>query len=443
MNNSFLDSFGFFSQPSLINPLEAEAIIQKVEAVCPTEKDMQAFSMFSSDGMMSEYDNINGSAIIPVVGGLSKDINIISYLLGWSTYTGIRSQVESAIKDDSVESITLMIDSCGGQASGVADLVDFLNTAGAQKPVQAFVNGSACSAAYWITSAAEEVTISQDSILGSIGTILCMRDRTEANQKEGIKVHVFTSGAAKADGHPDKSMTSDAAERMQALVDNMNSLFISSVAKNRGMKEEYIKDMEARVYFGQESIEMGLADQIGTLEKVLTTKGGSMPKKEATPQAESNEITQAMLESAVAEAKAEAMTEGINAERSRVAEIEAFTVLADVAAQAKAEGWDKGTFLEAQTKAMQERKVTEEPKTDPKAAHIEALREAEGEAPIVRTVAASAPEVKEEITKLDKTATDEEIKAAFEGSEYIKSEFKTLDTFASLVKFSGYEKEVN
>jgi len=434
----------FFGTPLLLEPSKAETILNILSEKFSGEQ-MAVIPMTAQP--QESYSLNDGVATIEMRGTLVRTGSWVSALSKLASYSATKAMIADAIADDEVEQIALIVDSGGGEATGVADLSDLIREARTQKPIHCFVDGACCSACYWIASSCTSITISQDSRIGSIGAVMALKQLTEAADKQGIKVHLFFAGSAKVDGHPFSDFSDESKERLQNSIDSIYSLFVKSVALDGRLNEEAVRATEARVYMGQDAVNIGLADSVGKLDNFLISlKEGNMPKEKATEtvKAEDNTITQAMLDDSVAEATAKATADGITAERARLADIDTMTIkgLEDVAAEAKAQGWDQLTFLKAQTEAQQ--KIVTETATDPKLNHINELRNEAGEEDAIKAVAAKTPEkAPEEITELAKSATDEEIRAAFEGSDYIKAEFNTVENFTALVKFSGYEKEVN
>ena len=113
----------------------------------------------------------DGIAIIPVLDALSKDYGYTSLWSGRvrSGYKGIREDMDMALGNGNVKAILLRIDSPGGTVDGCKELADFLSTAGQAKPIYAYVDGQATSAAYWIASTAKHIAAPETATLGSIG----------------------------------------------------------------------------------------------------------------------------------------------------------------------------------------------------------------------------------------------------------------------------------
>jgi hypothetical protein len=120
----------------------------------------------------------DGVAIIPVLDTLVNRGAWLDSRSGLTSYEGIAAQLRAAGSDPEVRSVLLDISSPGGEAAGMAGLADLIRSVRQTKPVTAFVNDMAASAAYGIASAANEIVISPTSTVGSIGVVMLHADRS-------------------------------------------------------------------------------------------------------------------------------------------------------------------------------------------------------------------------------------------------------------------------
>ena len=212
-------------------------------------------------------------AVVPVRGELTKRPTFFS---SGMTYNQVRRYTQAALDDPSVGAILLNIDSPGGVADGLTPLAEFLEGAAKQKPLYAFAEGQATSAAYWIASTAKEIAAYAEANLGSIGTRSEHQDWSRYYEKIGLKVTHITSGAYKASGAADQPLSDRDREYFQSLINQITELFVGAVAQNRGMNREDILGMEARVYLAAEAKELGLIDHVMSLDKFINHIKGSL-----------------------------------------------------------------------------------------------------------------------------------------------------------------------
>lgn len=272
----------------------------------------------------------DGILTIPVSGSLINDFGWC--FAGWVTgYNYIWRAVQRGMDDPEVKGIVFKINSPGGEVSGNFDLVDFIADQRGEKPFMAAASDHAYSAAYNIAAAADEVTVSRTGGVGSIGVVTMHIDLSEYMKRLGIGVTFVHAGKHKVDGNPYEPLKPDVKKRMQSRIDKLYSIFVSTVARNRGMEEQAIRDTEALTYSAEEGVEVGLADAVSSFDdavaafagKLATSDGAfQMTDSSKKPNAATSEATQEALEAARTEGheagKAEGHAEGMQAERDRI-----------------------------------------------------------------------------------------------------------------------------
>ncbi|MGL9779789.1 MAG: S49 family peptidase, partial [Wolbachia sp.] len=130
------------------------------------------------------------------------------------------------------------------------------------KKIVAIANDDAYSAAYAIASSAEKVFVSRTSGVGSIGVIASHIDQSGFDEKQGIKYTTVFAGNRKNDLNPHEPITLESLESLQEEVNRLYEMFVELVARNRNLSTEKIKSTEAGLYFGENAIEIGLADEV-------------------------------------------------------------------------------------------------------------------------------------------------------------------------------------
>jgi len=181
----------------------------------------------------------------------------------------LTADIRSADADPNISGIVLVIDSPGGQASGTDLLADAIRSA--SKPVVAYVEGLAASAAYWIASAADRIIASSEmDRVGSIGTMLFFADLKPYWEKQGVKFHEFYATAS-VDKNREFNQILDGNYEpyTRSTLDRINGQFLSAVRQNRPVVDD--SALTGKLYFSADAISMGLIDQIGTFEDALRT----------------------------------------------------------------------------------------------------------------------------------------------------------------------------
>ena len=220
----------------------------------------------------------DGIAVIRIDGALAFRNDIETYFMDQDTYQSIGDAFDDCVKDNDVLGIVLAIDSPGGVTSGVSDLAEKIAGSRGAKPygIVAHSAGDLCSAAYWIASACEKVYASNTAVVGSIGT-LCVFRKSENESVSIIRSNLSPNKA------PSPS-TNEGRSQIEKELDAISSVFISTVAKNRGVTYETVLNDYGKggCFVGAEAEKAGLIDGVMSLEDVFenmkqTQNGGYMP----------------------------------------------------------------------------------------------------------------------------------------------------------------------
>ena len=211
-----------------------------------------------TDWGMSVLDN--GTAVVPVMGVLGD----------WMPYSYITGMIEKALKRDDINEIVLLIDSPGGAVAGLFDSCRFIEKASKKKKCTAYVTGMACSAAYAIATACDEIFMMEDAEVGSCGCYAHAVEYSDAYfEKEGFLHRVFRS---KCSPKKNCSVITDEveAEAFQKEIDALGEKYLRYVAKRR--KCAYSDALEnfgkGGVLMGEKAIAAGMVDGIKTLEEL-------------------------------------------------------------------------------------------------------------------------------------------------------------------------------
>ena len=220
----------------------------------------------------------DGVAIIPVTGPLFRYANIFTAISGASSYELIARDFMSALENPQISSIILDIDSPGGEVNGVSELASMIFDARRTKPIIAYASGDAASGAYWIASAADEIVVSETSALGSIGVVGIYRGKSAKESAETVEIVSSQSPHKRLD-----PMSDDGRAKLQTRIDAMADVFVSTIARNRSVTPDHVLEHYGGgdVMIGANAVNAGLADRIGSLERLITEL--SSPKTQSPP----------------------------------------------------------------------------------------------------------------------------------------------------------------
>ncbi|AGH32021.1 head maturation protease [Vibrio phage PWH3a-P1] len=208
----------------------------------------------------------NGVGVVPVKGAITSKANLLyESFCGMVSYETILSKVNTLCGMEDVHTVLIEVDSGGGEALNMCttskEIRQLCNNAG--KRLVGFVNGCAASAGYGILSSVEEIVMTSDSQVGSIGVLLALRNTNKRDEKEGISTTYITSGSEKIP-YDKKTMEfrQEWLDDLQERVDEMYVKFTTLVSEHRGISVKDVKNTEARMYSANKALELGLADKI-------------------------------------------------------------------------------------------------------------------------------------------------------------------------------------
>lgn len=251
----------------------------------------------------------DGVLQIPVKGVLLHDFSfqVGSFATG---YEYIERAFARGMEDGTVRGIALVIDSPGGEVAGNFDLVDKMFTSRGKKPVKAFAAEFAYSAAYSIASVADKLAVTRTGGVGSIGVMTMHADWSKAMDQAGLKITFIFAGKHKVDGNSYEPLPKETAARIQARIDSLYDVFVSTVARNRSMDEQAIRDTEALTFTAAEAVSNGLADEVGVLDDALAAYAADLSNHDDGEEQMSKQDESAANQAAVTSARAEGVEAG-------------------------------------------------------------------------------------------------------------------------------------
>jgi len=180
----------------------------------------------------------------------------------------IVSGLRAAFEHKNTAGVILRINSPGGspvQAGYVSDEIKRLRGLHPDIPVFAVITDIAASGGYYIAAAADEIYANKASIVGSIGVVMSSFGFVDAIDKLGIERRLMYAGENKGFLDPFSPLQADDVEHVNQLLDDVYRQFIDVVKTGRGprLKEEE-KVFSGLVWTGEQSLELGLVDSLGS-----------------------------------------------------------------------------------------------------------------------------------------------------------------------------------
>lgn len=215
------------------------------------------------------------TAVIPITGPIFRRANLFTEVSGATSVEILAQDLETAALDESIARIVLEIDSPGGQATGIADLAAMIRDASQIKPIVAYVDGMAASAAYWLAAAATSIVTSPTGLLGSIGVVGSYQP-----EKDG-PIKIISSISPLKQATPD---TEDGRAEAQRVVDELAAIFVADVARYRGTTAATVASDFGRggVLVGAAAVAAGMADAVASFESLFTSSPSELSPRRVT-----------------------------------------------------------------------------------------------------------------------------------------------------------------
>ncbi len=237
----------------LCEPAHLRRYVQRLAAMptCPTARELvearrlrlEAARQAASTAVRAARGKIG---VIPIYGPVEQRTTAELEKLGGTSLEEVGMAFDMLMADASVSTIVLHLDSPGGSSYGTMELSDKLFAARGAKRTIAMIDSMACSAAYWVATAAEQVLITPGGDTGSVGVYAMHVDESKALEEEGLTVTMVSAGKYKAEFASFQPLTDDARANLQESVNATYDKFLGALKRNRGVSLD-----EVRRNFGQ------------------------------------------------------------------------------------------------------------------------------------------------------------------------------------------------
>jgi protease-4 len=220
------------------------------------------------DGDRRPKGSGDGVAVVVAAGEVLGGEQPAGRIGGQSTARLIRRVRE----DESAKAIVLRIDSPGGSVFA-SELIHreaaLVREEG--KPLVVSMGSVAASAAYFISSIADEIWARPSTITGSIGIYALFPTFPEALERHlGIRYDGVGTTSYTGVLNPGRELDPRFAEAIQLGLDDSYRKFVGRVAEARGQSwDEVDRIARGRVWSGADAHELGLVDELGDLQAAI------------------------------------------------------------------------------------------------------------------------------------------------------------------------------
>jgi protease-4 len=180
--------------------------------------------------------------------------------------------LNTAFDDKHTKGVVLRINSPGGspvQAGQVFDEIKRLRGKYPKIPLYVVVDDICASGGYYIAAAGDKIFVDKASLVGSIGVLMDGFGFTEGMKKLGVERRLLAAGENKGFLDPFSPIQPNQEAHARLMLDEIHQQFIQVVRQGRGKRLKETPDMfSGLVWSGARSIELGLADALGSLDTV-------------------------------------------------------------------------------------------------------------------------------------------------------------------------------
>lgn len=219
-----------------------------------------AAGWFGGDGVAIPKEH---TALIDLQGVIASDD---------ASADSIISSLQSAFEDKKTKGVILRINSPGGspvQAGQIYDEIKRLRALHPKTPLHVVVDDICASGGYYVAAGADKIFVDKASIVGSIGVLMDGFGFTQTMEKLGVERRLLTAGENKGFLDPFSPLDPKQQAFAKQMLEEIHGQFIGVVREGRGKRLKETPEMfSGLVWSGEKSIQLGLADGLGSVESV-------------------------------------------------------------------------------------------------------------------------------------------------------------------------------
>ncbi|MEC5157970.1 signal peptide peptidase SppA [Chryseobacterium sp. MP_3.2] len=178
--------------------------------------------------------------------------------------------IKKIAADDKVKAVVFRINSPGGSANASDEILFEMAQLKKKKPVVVSFGDYAASGGYYIAMAADKIYSEPNTLTGSIGVFGMIPYFKDVANKNGLSSHAVTTNANSNMFSPINGISAGGLAMMNRSVEQTYKRFVYFVTENRKKSFEQIDEIGGgRVWSGTRAKEIGLVDELGTLNDAV------------------------------------------------------------------------------------------------------------------------------------------------------------------------------
>lgn len=200
-------------------------------------------------------------AVLPIEGVVLPYYGLADFAMV-TTPEAVDNFMKQAEADTDIDGVLVEINSPGGTPVASERIAErFRNS---DLPVVGMIGDVGASGGYMIAAATDYLLASPMSDVGSIGVNMSYLEESEKNDEEGIEYVQLTTGKFKDIGSPNRPITEEERELLQADLELVHNHFVGLVSEYRDLPvSQVIRLADGASMPGVRALENNLIDQLG------------------------------------------------------------------------------------------------------------------------------------------------------------------------------------
>lgn len=253
--------------------LTRDQVLTRLQAVVGANKDndfyehINALAYLNIKNQAQSDDSENRVGLLVAKGAIYDGIQASGTIGGDSTAYLLRQ----ARLNDELDALVIRVDSPGGSAFA-SEIIRREVELFSENDIPVFVSmGSvAASGGYWISAPADEIWATPSTITGSIGAFAALATFEDSLDKVGLNSDGVATGRLAGALRVDRPLSEAAKTIIQVRIDNLYEQFLELVSDDREISLDQLEPIAGgRVWTGNQALENGLVDRIGSLGSVI------------------------------------------------------------------------------------------------------------------------------------------------------------------------------
>lgn len=204
-------------------------------------------------------------AVLPIEGIILPFSGLEGFDLVTTPQT-VSDFVLAAEQDPDIDGILLQINSPGGTPVASHYIAETITNT--TLPVVGLIGDSGTSGGYMVAAATDYLLASPMSDVGSIGVNMSYVENSKQNEEEGLTYVQLITGKYKDIGSPERPITEEEIELLQADLDIIHNEFIDIVAEYRELPREQVANLaDGASMPGSRALGNNLIDALGNRQE--------------------------------------------------------------------------------------------------------------------------------------------------------------------------------